>query len=430
MQNTLVDEVQSLIDRLAGRLRQSVAIDSRSGDLIAVSRHFGDADPYRMHLLLHRTMPQGAREYFASYVRDIRGSDPIRVPGNSQLAIEARWCYPVGDGLAYLWIIDRGTPLPGPEIAQYCRQLAAIFGERSTAQVELGIDADVAAWAREQVLGTSPSAPPIPEAVSRRYLVIASTGEDPDAGGGVDADVDNATSRQLALALRPAVLCGFSTLSVFESDGFVIAVLAGDHDGAVLETGALAWLRDESARNLREGETGVGTGMSCGGTAAELRQLFARAAIAAVLCRELYRSETILPWDEVAAIAAAGIAAGAAQRTGAGNGRTGAIAALLRDPESYAFDTVGAFVKSDSETGPAAVLHVHRTTVNYRVKQLAESTGLDLMIPSDRFIVFAEWLRVALERTVPASLRAAAQGNVIAEHAPAVSGDTYAQHHE
>lgn len=395
MQNTLVDEVQLLIDRLATRLQQSIAIDARDGELIAVSRHFGDADPYRMHLLLHRTMPPGARDYFSSFVRDLSGSAPVRVPGNPRMSIEPRWCYPVGDGLAYLWIIDRGVHLPGDEIERYCRQLAMILEERTTAQDGDGAGVGTAGWLRELVLGREAAAPE-PEA-GRLFAVMAycASGEEHDS-----------LHERLKRALRPASLCGLSTATVLDADGFAVAVLAGEGDDGMVERGALEWVRTEGTRSLREIGLDRGAGLAGLASASELRALYARAAISAVLCRELYRSEPVVGWSRVAGLAAA--VAPAQPPRAIEESRTGALAAALRDPESFAFDTIGALLRSDQETGPAALLHVHRTTVNYRQHQLADATGIDLAVPADRFLAFVEWLRAALEREIPADLVAAA----------------------
>lgn len=397
MQHTLVDEVQVLVDRLAARLHQSIAVDARDGELIAVSRHFGDADPYRMHLLLHRRMPPGARDYFGSFVRDLRGTAPVRVPGNREMSIEPRWCFPVGEGIAYLWIIDRGAALPNDEIERYCHRLAAILGERTAGQDDAEQEIGTASWVRALLLGEQSAPEPEIDASGSLYAVVACSAGEHGA---------RPTEDRLLRALRPASLCGLSPTTALEADGFAVAVLAGEAADGVIERGALEWLRSEGPRGLEESGLPGGAGLAGLASASELRALYGRAAIAAVLCRELYRTERLLVWTEVAGLAAAAVA-------GAGDdgaSRSGMLAAALRDPEGFAFETVGAFLRSSPETGPAALLHVHRTTVNYRVRQLADHTGVDLMVPADRFLAFVEWLRALLERELPPELLTSALG--------------------
>ncbi|MBW0101098.1 helix-turn-helix domain-containing protein [Pseudonocardia sp. KRD291] len=109
------DDLQDIVDELAGRLQRSVAIDDPAIRLLAASRHFGDEDPVRVASVLNRSVSPGVvdevlRHGIAGWTRP--GS--VVVPGESTLP---RLCVPVrcsGLLLGYLWLIDTdGTLDPG-----------------------------------------------------------------------------------------------------------------------------------------------------------------------------------------------------------------------------------------------------------------------------------------------------------------------------
>ncbi|OZC48479.1 hypothetical protein CH289_18985 [Rhodococcus sp. RS1C4] len=102
-----IDELQLLVDDLAGRLRRSVAIDDPSIRLLASSRHFGDEDSLRVASILNRAVPEEvSRPLLAlgigTWIKP--GSARPDVPGS-----EKRLCVPVRCKsllLGFLWLID------------------------------------------------------------------------------------------------------------------------------------------------------------------------------------------------------------------------------------------------------------------------------------------------------------------------------------
>ncbi|CAM3220659.1 PucR-like helix-turn-helix protein [Williamsia muralis] len=101
------NDLQSLVDDLAGRLRRSVAIDDPSIRLLAASRHFGDEDSLRITSILNRSVPDDVtRPLFAlgigTWVKP--GRAHLDVPGSKK-----RLCVPVRCKsllLGFLWLID------------------------------------------------------------------------------------------------------------------------------------------------------------------------------------------------------------------------------------------------------------------------------------------------------------------------------------
>ncbi|WP_415973852.1 PucR family transcriptional regulator [Rhodococcus sp. 077-4] len=102
-----IDDLQPLVDDLAGQLHRSVAIDDPSIRLLAASRHFGDEDSLRITSILNRAVPdEVSRPLLASGIGTwIKpGLAHPDVPGSQQ-----RLCVPIRCKsllLGFLWLID------------------------------------------------------------------------------------------------------------------------------------------------------------------------------------------------------------------------------------------------------------------------------------------------------------------------------------
>jgi DNA-binding PucR family transcriptional regulator len=113
------NDLQSLVDELAGRLHRSVAIDDPSIRLLAASRHFGDEDALRVTSILNRAVPdEVTRPLLAlgigTWIKP--GRAHLDVPGS-----EKRLCVPVRCKsllLGFLWLIDNEkNPLTESDVA-------------------------------------------------------------------------------------------------------------------------------------------------------------------------------------------------------------------------------------------------------------------------------------------------------------------------
>ncbi len=398
VEGTLVDEVQQLADRLADRLQQSVAVDDPTGNLIVVSRHFGDADPYRVRLMLDRRIPRECRDYFMSYTKDATAA-PVRIPASPQLSLAARICFPIRNdnvNVAYLWLLDLDKALPQELIEQYCARLAQVLSERRGRQDPAVPTMSVEQPLRRLLAGDLPadvlSDPGIDmAALQRRHIVVAHY-----TGDGPDRDM----ARRFRRVAGSAADLGVTLACTADLHGCSVGVFHTDAAEPGAESHVSGWLLDGTRRILTDRPGGAGCGISAAGECSEVRRLFARASLAAFICLHLYRAENTLSWDQVRPLAAL-IAGDVAE---AGSGPTAALTTLLLDPDNSAFDTVGAVLRSDRDHSPADILHVHRTTLHYRLQQILELTGLDLAVPSDRFLAIGSWLRVALSNSPLAEL--------------------------
>ena len=405
MDGSLVDDAQHLADRLAARLRQSVAVDDPDGNLIVVSRHFGDADPYRVRLMLDRRIPREYRDYFTSYTRGATTS-PIRVPANPQLSLAGRICFPIRNDteiVAFLWLLDLDKALPQELIEHYCARLAEVLSARREREDSSAHTLLLEEPIRRLLAGHSPAVV-LPEA----GLDLPQAGVDSAAAHhrlhaishyAVDGPVRGIARvfRQVASATTDL---GLTLACEAELHGCSVAVFQSEPSERMTDSHVRGWLLDETRRALESDPSQSGCGVSAAGELTEVRQLFARASEAAFICLHLYRAESVLSWEAVQHLASLA----AADVSGADSGRTAALTALLQDPESFAFDTIGAVLRSGRDQSPADILHVHRTTLHYRLQQIVELTGLDLAVPTDRFLAIGIWLRVALHRSPLADL--------------------------
>lgn len=108
-----MNELQLLVDALAGELGRPVGIDDRHFHALAYSSHDVEVDRVRRDSILRREAPQAVTEWLRSLSIEATG-DHVRVPANPELGMDARVCVPVRfDGLllAYLWLIDEPEPL-------------------------------------------------------------------------------------------------------------------------------------------------------------------------------------------------------------------------------------------------------------------------------------------------------------------------------
>lgn len=392
MDVNLVDEAQELVDRLADRLRQSVAVDDPHGNLIVVSRHFGDADPYRVRLMLDRRIPREYREYFTSYTREASAS-PVRVPGRPELSLTARIGFPIrgeAGNVAFLWLVDLDKPVPQDLIERYCSRLSHVLSARHRDDVALPNAVALQRHIRALLAGQRPiDLPPGTgaTATSSRYVAVVHYAETATAS-------ESGVMRAFRDVAQATADLGVSLVCTAELEGCSVAVYRADEPTAV-GSDTREWLLDECRRSFGDAAGRFGCGISGFAELGRVRELFARAAQAAFICLHLYHEDDVLTWDQVAPLASltthdpCGL-----------DGRTGALDSLLRDPESFAFDTVGALLRSGRSRSPAEILHVHRTTLHYRLQQITELTGLDMAVPADRFLAFTVWLRVAA-RTSP-----------------------------
>lgn len=374
-----LDDVQVLVDDLADDLGRSIVVNDPSMHLLHASRHFADEDPVRVRAVLQRDpAPEVAHYVLGLGVADWPG--PGVVPANAAIELRARLCVPVRHRarlLALLLVIDADATLTPAEIAHITEAADAVgarIGEREADAARvgaerdrritdlLGDDADAREAARRQLVAAG-----LPDLSAVVVTVVDVTGGDaPDVPRALRTAVDAHARRE------PAAVVG----TVHGARARLVQ--SWTHrpaDDALSETGRR--LLAATRRSLGP-EPGISVGV--GDPAAGLAQAWRserRAGLAARGARLVARYGGVARWSDVAD-----------------------HAVLLRLPdESLTPDLVPDPLRAllAHEAGPrlrrtlevfldqagsvprtADLLHLHRTSLYYRLRQIAEITGADL----------------------------------------------------
>jgi transcriptional regulator with GAF, ATPase, and Fis domain len=134
--------VQAAVDALAADLGCSVLVEDAQHEPLWWSAQEA-VDEVRVHTILqHRVAPEAA-----AMVRRLnlsRAVEPVRTPQIREIGMRERWCVPIrSDGvhLGYLWVEDAGNQVgPGQlPLLQQCADLAAeVLGRQRSAHEDLG----------------------------------------------------------------------------------------------------------------------------------------------------------------------------------------------------------------------------------------------------------------------------------------------------
>jgi PucR C-terminal helix-turn-helix domain len=376
-----IEQVQSLVDALADRLRRAVVVDDQDLRLIAMSKDFGDADPARIWSLLHRrTRPEDV-----SYAEIKRLADPVRIPENPALELWQRLCVPIrcqGLLLGFTWITDRYGDLTDDQIADAARTAEAMgvllhrrmVMTRHELQVQqqlvehlLSDDPAVRRAAREEALDRGL----LDEGQAAVIMAAYRDGEGPSSA--VEAAFSAAVERLRRTMARTSVLAAFwprrATL--------VLAGLGGLADRDLAEAGdALLTGLPTRAGRWRVGVSGTVAGLLDLGTAQRQASIACSlAADGAAAC-----------WPKLGADALmAQLASQAKEETMIPPG----VLALLSDPAAPVLvPTLETFLDCAGDVQRAArELHVHRTTLYHRLGRVEQICGLSLRDGRDRLLL-------------------------------------------
>ena len=106
-----LDGLQQAVDRLAARLGRSVAIDDAQGRLVVSSGHFGEEDELRVFAIVHRYSDPRVLAHFKKH-GIYQWTQPGRIPADPDLGFKARVCCPIRDHgilFGHLFLIDEGV---------------------------------------------------------------------------------------------------------------------------------------------------------------------------------------------------------------------------------------------------------------------------------------------------------------------------------
>ncbi|MGO1398759.1 MAG: PucR family transcriptional regulator [Brevibacterium yomogidense] len=394
-----MERISNLVESLAQSLRRSVAVDDPDLHLIAHSTHFGDADPARLQSLANRRMEGPVRDAtfaagFHQWTRPRRGR-ALGVHGHEY----DRMSFPLRarQGLiGVMWVIIKDADLTDDEMAQ-CLTVAAEVerilagqqaresqADRETEALILRVLSSEPSEVTEALAGLVSSGV-LDEARDRCAYVFRLGG---DGGDPVDDDARSTMRRAIRQTIE-ARTGAPAALAFTEAGAFALAGASpGDGPAERVRTAEriiAEAVRLDSTLHTRI-HAGVGTLLEGPGS---VPASYGRAATASrVAVRD---GKPVVAWE----LRPLDALLDAVVRTEVQE--TAIPALLLRLDATHSEETlrtVSCFLdEAGSVARVSALLHLHRTTVYYRLKVFEKETGLSLASGRDRLLLHL-WLSV------------------------------------
>jgi hypothetical protein len=374
------EHLQYIAEQLARDLRRSVIIDDAALRPLATTPQTGRLDRSRVEAVLQRQTSARLRRKLTE-LGVFSAREPVSIPGDPQQATLPRLCLPLladDQLLGFLWLIDEPTlttdqTRQAQAAAAQAAHLLAQRAIRSAGQFSALSDlADGLLHAQEQVrqeaavmlAGQAALAGPPPYALA----VIRSMADRPEPAPDPGRAAGKLRRAAANLRLRTAV-------------GTLVLASPGESElVAITTTGALAELR-RAARALPGPPMAVGT---CGGTAvlAGVHASLGNAQYAAHVAARVPHFRRAADWAGLGAYAAFQqlyCDPSAPERICPG------ISALLDQRAKTYRQTVRCYLECAAQAQQAAAqLHIHRTTLYWRLARAAELVRVDLRQGEDR----------------------------------------------
>ncbi|MEV0822473.1 helix-turn-helix domain-containing protein [Nonomuraea rubra] len=400
---------QLILEQLADRLGHGVFVDSVDGRLIGYSSQDARADPARVAAIMARRVAPELRRWQNRH--GIAGATgPVRLPANADLGIRARLCAPIRDGrrcLGYLWVPETGqeTEPVRQAAAELARYLAGRADERDdllrdlltparpgTAPAALPDPGGEGRWPSGAAAALERLAALDPALLTAEVVVCAAVPADP----GRPAALTGTDYERLVTALPRALRADPACVASFVTPTQVTALFhgapprpgpaagrtsgnarnpaagrtSGDaHDPAATDRGAGAL--DRALRATVRSRFAVGVSEPARFLVEPVRHAHTQATTAAEAAARDPALPRILPWSKAGPYRMLAARPGERDPVLDPLERAGDAGILLTTLETY-LDLGGDVRRA------AAALHVHRTTVYYRLDRVAEILNVDL----------------------------------------------------
>lgn len=330
-------DVQAAVDELAASLALPVLIEDAAHQPLWWSAQ-GDVDGTRVRSILERTVEPAAAALVAR-MRLASADRPVRTPAVPEADMLPRWCVPLRAGrelLGYLWVLDADATVTDAQLAK-----AAACAEQAVSSITR---ARAAGELRDQ----------------RRALLLAQ----------LQAGRNDAAARELVALERldPAV-----TVEVHAPDTGS-AARSGEWD---LAGGMTARLIPPPAGITRARMPPAGASHAASGSPLPLADLHLAVQRAAVTVRAL-RAGARLPRPSWDALGSWHLIAAAPDDLRVADVHPGADI-LGRLPRADLLMTARTVLDCGGDIAAAAAsLHIHRTTLYYRIDRIEALTGVNL----------------------------------------------------
>ncbi|KQU07119.1 hypothetical protein ASG56_06115 [Rhodococcus sp. Leaf7] len=398
-----LDRVQALVDEIAETLRRAVVVDDTQLRLLYASRHYGDEDGQRVRSVLQRQIGPDALQHILSQGARV-WTGPTRLPPKLDVGMESRWCVPVrhaGHLIGLMVVIDAQQTLTRSEkglIEAAAGQIgAALYAEsednQETSSLEVDLDdiLDVSEDVRRTAIACMAGVPWLTDGSEVRCFAIRVV----SSSAGSEAP---RRALRAALGTRPGIAPQHYVFSTSDDGARVIEKVpfAGRAGPAQHSVEAMLSVADALLGGDRTCVVGVGD--SADGLSDAWRS-YRQAAIAADAATRSRRFGPIVAWSELGAYSVL-------LQSPAVNEPLILPAALeaLVDPgqPSWMRETLLAYLDS-SGSGPRAAehLHIHRTTLYYRMDRIREALQMDLEDGENRLLLHASLRMLDVSRSSP-----------------------------
>ncbi|MGW4336740.1 PucR family transcriptional regulator [Rhodococcus koreensis] len=390
-------DIQQLVDELAERLQQSVAVDNPRGHLIASSKHFGDEDAPRINVVLSRDLdPRVGKYLFGFGIRS--ATDKVMIPAKDDLGLKARCCYPLRHHrrlLGFIWLIGGGDS-DDDIVRPYADRIADVLGLQQEAAED---DSDRLAELGRQLLSPAHDADHAAATLRQRGFASDNTDVQLIAVAQPPHRTRNPSFPTLrtSVPVREWVQTG---RAVIEVDLDVAAVLICD-PGSGPDTG-LDRLLTRLTAHL--GEDDVRIGVSDHGYLRDGRTLLRQALLSAYAGHLFAGLGPANSWADIfphrllleMALAFPDSITPPPQMT-----------ALFDTTNGILLETAEAYLDHGGDrSATAEALYIHRSTLYYRLSQVQKLTHLDLADGRNRLALH---LAIKLQRIADSQLTSLVQ---------------------
>lgn len=376
--------VQHLVDRLAARLNRPAVLEDRFFRLVAYSAHDEPVDSVRqMSIMRRHASPEVSRWLGDVGIREAQG--PVRIPGNIGLDMLPRVCFPIRHRhvlLGYLWFIDAAQSLSPAEVDS-CVEGADELGVLIHRESRAGkVSSERVTGVLRNLLSDSPGAATAAQDLIDDDLiraddgivvavaqVITTTGGDGSAaqGGLVEALVDS-----------PRLYRRGSVLHLARKDHTALILATAGRDHARLRA-QLDSVQTAASGELSTTFPAATLVIGVGGRRAELSsayESYVEAQMATMVAAALPSFGPVVDWSGL------GVYQIAAQLAVSGDDLTmhRGLLPLFDAPEAQPLlETLETYLDAAGNAqSTAEVLHLHRTSLYYRLQRVEQLADTDL----------------------------------------------------
>lgn len=370
--------IQNCVDDLAARLDRPVLLDDPGLRPIAYSRHEDDIDPVRLHSILRRGV---SPELMADAMRLGIGRERAAfwTPELPQWQMAVRLCIPIRSQyatLGYLWILDPGRTLRDHHVsvAQHCAdELATVLDRTNRERLEaehstqlllrsLFTEDDPTAAATE--IATQQGLP----AHCQATVIVIDTPQAPDSQAQIDT----------LLAVKnhlPGTRLGVRWL-LYAAENLVLLAIpthSSTLDDVAAGRAVQAALEPSCAAPLTMGTSGQPTPLPAA------RSAYGRALAALNVAVSVDDPGNVRSWAALGSWKLVSRISSAQPETDdLASDVHPAVLELLQPDRADLRTTAESYCSLGGDAREtAAALHLHRSTLYYRLDRIAEITGLD-----------------------------------------------------